>query len=1119
MVGNESKLTFPKTLFVLKILFLLLILYSCQNNNRKIDFRLFEIVPLEKTGIQFENTLIPNFKNNIFEYDYFYNGSGVAAADFNNDGLTDLFFSANQVSSKLYINKGALKFEDETLSAGITTTSWCTGVSVVDINLDGWKDIYICHAGLNQSPNQLFINLGKQPGGGVKFTEKGNKYGLDYKGFSTMAAFFDYDKDGDLDLYLLNHFHEKTNPNYPKTKILDGTAPSNDKLYKNLGNDIFTEVSKSSGITTEGFGLGIAVADINMDGWEDIYIANDFAFDDLIYINNRNGTFTEKAKKYLQHSSRFSMGCDIADFNNDLKPDIFVVDMLPDDYKRQKMMGIGINNQVFNFSLQQGYLPQYSRNTLQLNNGRSPDNEMSFSEIGQLADVYKTDWSWSALFADLDNDGWKDLFVTNGIPKDITNLDFTSYRSEEINKGGFDYNTFIKNLLDKSEYLEPVNKPDFVFKNNKDLTFSDVGGKWGITEKGSSNGAAIADLDNDGDLDIIINNLNANATIYKNNSDKLPGSNYINLKLNGYPSQGTQIKIIHNGKSQTVEHNVYRGFQSTQDDIVHFGIGMDSKIDTIEIRWTNNRYQVFCAIKCNQLLSVDYNKSHKINNKTDYSRPLFPSKTIFSEITSTSQINFTHHENSFEDFNLEPLLPYRFSRNGPYTAVGDIDGNGLDDFWVGGPASIPGKIFYQQKNKRFIIKDLPDKGFEDMGGVLFDADNDRDLDLYVVSGGSEYNPFTATYQDRLYFNDGKGNLKRSESSLPSEFSSGSCVKACDFDKDGDLDLFVGGRVVPSRYPLQPESFILQNNGKGNFIDITKNVSEIISGAGMVTDALWSDFDGDGWKDLILTGEFMPVTFFKNENGKHFVQLTTLNEPGFYFSIAEGDFDHDGDLDYIGGNLGTNSKFKASVKNPVRIYAKDLDKNNRTEVLMTYYLYGKECLVASRDNLALQYPLIKKQFNTYLSFSNADINELINNREMDETLVLEAINFKSVYIENLGKGKFASRPLPVQAQFSTVQAMIVKDFDFDNHLDVLIAGNFFSPDYMTGQYDASIGLLLKGNGKGGFKPLPLSESGVFLPGDVKSISSIKLNGVLSYIVGINSGEMKVLRANFMPKKYP
>ncbi len=1093
-------------------LFYCVIISSCKDwKDKEIKSTLFESIPVEKTGITFENILKPNFENNILEYDYFYNGSGVGAADFNNDGLCDLFFTGNQVQGKLYINKGNFKFLDQTEQAGILTKGWGTGVSIADVNQDGWEDIYVCNAGLNHSHNQLFINLGKQADGSIKFIEKAKEYGIDYKGFSTQAAFFDYDKDGDLDLYLLIHFHSKLNPNYPKDKALDGSGPSNGKLFKNE-NGKFIEVSKQAGINTEGFGLGIAIADLNSDGWQDIYISNDFAYDDLIYINNKNGTFTESVKKLLSHTSRFSMGCDVADFNNDMLPDIFVADMLPYENKRQKLMSMGVTNNVFKFSLLQGYLPQYSRNVLQLNNGMQNGN-ISFSEIGQLAGVSKTDWSWSALFADLDNDGWKDLFISNGIPKDITNSDFTSYRSNEFSKQNYDYITIKKQLLEKLEGLESVDKPNFVYKNNSDLTFSDQSKNWGLDREGFSNGTVLVDLDNDGDLDLVTNNLNSKPFVFKNNSDKLLKNHFLNIKLKGYISEGAKIKISHNKKLQFLEHNLYRGFQSTQQYLVHFGLGKDSLIDIIEVLWPDGKYQKLMNTSANQTLTIEHKNACRPPQNFTFLDDNSSGNPLFYDATEELKIDFDHKEIDFEDFDFEPLLPHKFSRNGPFIAVGDVDGNGREDFWIGGPAKISGKLFLQQANGSFISKEMQDAGFEDMGGLFFDADNDGDLDLYIVSGGNEYNALSEPYQDRLYLNDGKGNFERKIHEVPIEYSSGSCVKAIDFDKDGDLDLFVGGRVIPAKYPYAPESFILENDGKGNFSNSTLKLCKEISKIGMVTDALWSDFDNDGYTDLVITGEWMPVLFFKNIKGKAFVNLNTgiEKQAGWYFSLATGDFDKDGDLDYLAGNLSLNSKFKATYSEPLTVYAKDLDGNNKTEILLSYYLNGKECMVVDRDRLALQYPLIKKKFNSYTAFAEADFNNILTEADRKDALILKATCLSSLYIENKGKGKFVNHILPIKAQFSTIQTMVVQDFDKDGNLDVLTAGNFYSPDFVTGRYDASIGLLLNGDGRGNFKPVAASQSGIFLPGDIRAMAGLKVNRQAVWLVAANSGKLKAIKS--------
>jgi len=1095
--------------------FLVLLLLSCQPDHApKQRDTLFGSVPARETGIVFENTLTPDLDNNIFEYDYFYNGGGVAAADFNNDGLTDLFFSGNQVAGKLYLNTGEFKFKDATEAAGIRTNGWCTGVSVADVNGDGWPDLYVSHAGLHHTPNQLFINSGKQPGGNVRFTEQAEAYGLAYRGFSTQAAFFDYDRDGDPDMYLLNHFHEKKNPNYPKNKVRDGSAPSNDRLYRNNGNGTFTEVGRQSGITSEGYGLGIAVADLNGDDWPDVYVANDFAYDDLVYINNRDGTFTEKARDYLQHTSRFSMGCDIADFNNDLLPDIFVADMLPDDNKRQKLMSIGINNDVFNFSLAQGYLPQYSRNALQLHNGLKPDGNASFSEIGQLAGVYKTDWSWSALFADLDNDGWKDLFITNGIPRDITNLDFTAYRSSQYSQAGYNYLTVKKQLLEREKSLAPVDKPNFAFQNNRDLTFSDQSQSWGLDARGFSNGAVLADLDNDGDLDLVTNNLNAQPFVFRNNRERLPGNHYLSIRLQGRFAPGTKLKLTHGTNTQYIEHHVHRGFQSTQEDRVHVGLGPDSVVNRLEVVWPDGRYQQLAGVSANQTLVLAYGDARATPAGVERRPDPAATGSLFTEVTAAAGLAESHRENRYEDFNLEPLLPHRFSRNGPRLAAGDVDGDGLDDCWMSGSASVAGKLFLQGKNGTFTSRDMPDPGYEDAGGALFDADNDGDLDLYVVSGGNEYNPLTAPYQDRLYLNDGRGHFTRRAESVPTEYASGSVVAAADFDRDGDTDLFVGGRVVPGRYPLVPESFLFLNDGKGHFTDATRQVCPGASGMGMVTDARWVDLDGDEFPELVVVGEFMPVTPFKNHRGTGLQRMSGTgleSHPGWWYSIGSGDFDGDGDQDLVAGNLGMNNRWGATPSTPVSVYARPMPSGAVLPVL-TYFLDGQECTVAGRDQLAAVDPAIKARFNSYGAFAGQTFAGLFPEAERRAFGRLQATELRSVYLRNRGDGQFSLHPLPVEAQFAPVQAIRPGDFNHDGKLDVWLAGNDYTTDFMTGRYDASPGVVLLGDGGGNFTPLPFARTGVWLQHDVRSVIQIGYQGQKSYVIGANDAPLKLVRGN-------
>ncbi len=1100
--------------------------FSCNSHpDKNLDLTaskpLFESMPAEKTGITFQNTLVPDYDMNAMEYNYFYNGGGVAAADFNNDGFTDLYFTGNQVSGKLYLNKGNFKFEDVTVKAGLQTVNWATGVAVADVNNDGLPDMYISYAGYKdpkRRKHQLFINKGLNSEGIPIFEDEAEKYGLADTSYSTQACFFDFDRDGDLDLVMINHTQDKTNPNYPMPKDGRIRAPECARLYRN-DNGHFTNISTLAGITEKGYGLGICISDINQDGWPDIYITNDFSFDDALYINNKDGTFTESLNKYIQHTSRFSMGCDIADYNNDSYPDILTLDMFPDSNQRQKMMNTAMNNDRFNYSLSLGYSPQYSRNMLQLNNGPDANGEYSFSEIGQLAGICKTDWSWGPLFADFDNDGWKDLFISNGIPLDITNNDYIAFRTDAI-KNSSDYATLKKIILGKIATLIPVEKSNFIFKNQGDLRFTDQSLAWGMDKKGFHNGAVYADLDNDGDLDLVTNDINNYPLIYRNNCNTLLHNNYLRINLNGPFSIGAKISIDCSGKKQFLEHNTIRGFQSSQDPVEHFGLGRDSIINVLKVVWLDGKTQKLTNVKANQLLTLEYKNAVPetespvaiSDNAGKIPRPM---TTVFSDITESSGINFTHFETPFEDFDYEPLLPHRFSQEGPRMAVGDVDKNGLEDLWIGGPDHIPGKLFLQQKNGSFLTVNMPDSVYEDAGGLFFDANGDKNLDLYVVSGGNEFKPNSASYQDRLYINDGKGNFKRDKDALPKKFTSGSCVVACDFNKDGAIDLFVGGRVIPGSYPLPPRSYLLQNDGKGRFKDVTAEVCPELMNIGLVTSAIWTDFDNDGWADLIVTGEWMPITFFKNDHGK---LKKWLNNPmidsstGWWFSIAEGDFDNDGDMDYIVGNLGLNNKFNVSQQTPLSVYTKDFDMNGTTESILSYYLKGKEYTVADRDQITLELPSIKNKYDTYEKFADADFSQIFTKDIVRDALHLTVTNFTSVYLENKGNGKFVMTALPIEAQFSVIQSIQVGDFDGDGKLDVVIVGNYFSPDYNTGRYDASYGLLLKGNGKGGFTPVPASISGISIVGDARATAFIHIKKSFCLLVAINSGKLKCFKLN-------
>ncbi len=1103
-------------------LLLLAIFYSC-NIDPKVQQRssgttastTFKLIESSQSGVAFQNTIESSYDFNILEYNYFFNGSGLAVGDVNNDGLPDLFFGGNMVSSRLYMNLDSLRFNDITDQAGISTSRWISGVSMVDINTDGWLDIYACASGYPEKErrkNLLFIN--QQDG---SFVEMAEVYGLDDQGYSTQAAWFDYDGDGDLDMYLLSHHQDKTNPNLPRPKKNSGNSPSRDRLYENTGKSaaghpVFKEVGKQAGILHEGYGLGIAVEDFNQDGWPDIYVANDFIYDDLLYINQQNGTFQESAHQYFKHTSRFSMGTDAADINNDGRPEIITLDMHPEDNKRQKLMNTAMNYDSYQLALSRNYLPQFSRNTLQVNNGNINGEAIPFSEVGQFAGISQTDWSWSALFADFDNDGLKDLFVSNGIPKDITDSDFIKFRDSQIYEGGYNYDTLKKELLKKVETLAGVNKSNFIFKNDGDVRFSDMTNRWGIEQPSYSNSAIYADLDNDGDLEIVTNNINEQAFIFRNNTAELSDHHFLRVALQGSENNplgiGSKVQIVQKDKSQTVYHSPYRGFQSSIDPILHVGLGQDSIVDQIQVIWPDQKIQILKNISANQVVKISY------ENATEIEKPAQREpERIFTELVNLVQT--THEENDFADFKLEPLLPHKFSQNGPGLAVGDVNNDGLDDFWLGGAHQQAGKIFIQQPNQEFDEQLLPDQNFEDMGGLLFDADEDGDLDLYVVSGGYEFNANTAAYQDRLYVNDGKGNFLRNKSALPTLYSSGSCVAAADFDHDGDLDLFVGGRVTPARYPLPPQSYLLRNDN-GTFVDVSSQIAPELSHVGMVTSALWTDFDNDDKIDLLVVGEWMPLTFFKNtgisfENVTDKLGLTSTT--GWWNSITGADFDQDGDTDYVAGNVGWNTPWKVSLEKPLKLWANDFDRNGSLDAILSHFKGEREVPIAAKDALVQQLVMMRKRFPSYLSYAEADIPAVLTDEERRDAYQLEAKTMTSSYIENRGSTTFSVTPLPSEAQWAPIFGILTGDFNGDGYTDILAQGNSYATEFVYGQYDALRGVFLAGDGRGNFTLVPSTESGFAVENDRKSLARITINrGQTAILSTANNGSLQL----FTPK---
>jgi hypothetical protein len=1079
---------------------------------------LFEQISSSASGITFINKIVETDSINPVTLLNVYNGGGVGIGDFNNDGLQDIYFIGNQVSNRLYLNRGNMKFEDVTKEAGVSGLGgWGRGVAIIDINNDGLADIYVCNTLLNDSAkrrNLLYINQGPDKNGIPHFKEMAKEYGLDIKVHSTMAEFFDYDNDGDLDMYLtVNEAQTTDNLSTFRPAVKDGSQRSTGRLYRNdwdpvLKHPVFHDVSKQAGITIEGYGHATTIVDINRDGWKDIYVTNDFFGDNLLYINNHNGTFTNRSAEYFKHTSLSSMGQDIEDINNDGLADIIELDMNPPDNYRKKMFMTANNYQQYQNFDRFGYQVQYTRNVLQLNQGPRVGQDDSigspvFSDIAFLAGVSQTDWSWGPLLTDFNNDGYRDLIVTNGYPRDVNDHDFMNFRAQSYNIAS------TKQIL---EQIPIVKIPNFAFKNKGNLQFEDVTEDWGFGTPTFSNGAAYADLDNDGAMDVIINNINDEAFIYRNTSRDANKNNshYLHIKFQGGQFNrdgiGAWADIYYDhGKHQVYENTPYRGYLSTIQNIAHFGLGKINLLDSVVIRWQNGKKQTLQNVKADQVLKVN------ITNARDaysFDQPKLNKKSLFKEVTRSVGVTYKHQEDDFVDFNIQKLLPHKLSEYSPAIAVGDVDDNGYDDMVVGGTSKYPAQLLLQQPDGKFIQRDLLPKGqnnanehVKDEGLLLFDANGDGKLDLYIASGGNESQPGSACYQDRIYINDGKGNFKEEPNALPKNFTSKLCVKAIDYNKDGKLDLFVSGRVEPWNYPKPVSSIILRNdsqNGHIKFTDVTASVAKDLKNIGLVCDAIFTDFDNDGWPDLILTGEWMPVTFLKNDHGvfKNVTAHTGLGDKfGWWNTIAAGDFSHTGRIDYIVGNVGLNTYYKGTDKYPLYITAKDFDNNGSYDAFPSLFLKDadgemQEFPAHTRDDIVKQMIGMRVKFQNYKSFAIATMDSVITPEMRKGALRLKANMLQSCYLQNNGNGRFTMKPLPVEAQISQLNGIVVDDFDGDGNLDIAINGNDYGTEVTTGKYDAFNGLILKGDGKGNFKPLTIEQSGMYIPGDGKALVKLK-----------------------------
>ncbi len=1087
---------------------------------------LLKLLSTEQTGIDFENIVAETFVLNITNHINTSNGGGVIILDANNDGLQDIYLISSSNKNKLYLNKGDLQFEDVTDAADVgSELGFEIAATAVDINADGFMDIYICRAGPMEDEyryNKLFIHEGQAAmdanNGIPKYTERAKEFGLDDYSASVGANFFDYDQDGDLDLYLLNYPTDfqyasrvEVRPNADSTDVEPILDPKlewdSDRFYRNEGNGKFTDVSKEAGIWNFGYGLSISIEDFNYDGFMDVYVANDFIQPDLIYINNGDGTFTDKLGDYVRHTCQHSMGTELADFDNDGFFDIFAVDMMGYNNYRYKTV-INTNSQTkYNTLVRNNYFEPVVRNVLQRNNGNG-----TFSDIGCMAGVYNTDWSWSGLFSDLDNDGLKDLLVTNGYRREVTDMDFVDFEFAEIKAKGPLKDQF-ENIYEFLDLVPVFKLRNFVFKNKGDWTFEDMAGEWMTIPGRWSNGAATTDLDNDGDLDYVVNNLNDQAMVYQNLAADKKTGNYLQFQLSGAAPNvmgiGATITIETNNGLQYQRMTPNRGIFSSLEYLLHFGLGQANKVDKVTVRWPDGKSQVLTNISVNQRIVLNQSDANVVIP------PFRPaaSPTIFKDKTAASGVDFTHLENYFTDFDSYFMQPWYLSELGPMMAAADVNGDGLTDVFIGNSFEQPSALFLQNANGKFSRTSEKtweqDKAFEDHGALFFDADNDGDPDLYVISGGAEAASEQA-WADRFYINDGKGNFTRINA-IPPILTVGSRIAAHDYDGDGDPDLFVGGRVDLKTYPTPAQSLILRNEGT-HFAEVTAEVSPAFKSIGMVTDLAWANVDADPSEELIVVGEWMPVTIFKNTNGKlQPMDAATLgldHSNGLWNRLTVTDLDADGDLDLVTGNLGTNTRFKATPNEPLRCYAKDFDDNGSIDPIMAYYEEGKIYPLVQRNLLIKQIPSLKKKYIFAKDYANATIEDVYPKEVLATALNLEAHILESGWWENTG-GKFTFHPFPIPAQVAPTFGILVHDFDQDSHLDILLAGNKYGIEVETGRCDSGNGTMLKGDGKGNFTWIENFKSGFWATGEVRDLLLVNdPNGNPNIIVSTNNEKVKV-----------
>lgn len=1083
------------------------------DNTLKENQKVFESISPDKSGLNFKNIITEDVssKENLFNYDYFYNGAGVGISDLNNDGLNDIFFCGNQVENKLYINNGEFTFTDVSQTAGINKgKGWSNGVTFVDINNDGWLDIYVSQGGpknREERRNLLFLNLQNET-----FEEVAVQYGLADIGISTQSIFFDFDNDNDLDCLVMNENEYYGVDPINLYKLVDKDEESkyfnSSHLYRN-DNGKFINVTKEAGIERPIFGLGLTVSDINNDGWLDFYIASDYYIPDALFINNQDGTFSDQIKDYTNHISFYGMGMDIADINNDLEQDIFVLDMAANDHVRSKTLMASMNTTRFDYLTNKaGFHHQYMYNSLQLNIGNN-----KFSNISQATSMANTDWSWSVLMSDFNLDSYKDVFITNGYRRYALDNDLQRkvFESKVKYKGNVPLS--VKKQLYESMPSEKL--PNLLYENKGNLKFKEVGKEWGLADFSFSNGAAQGDLDNDGDLDLVVNNIDDNSFLYKNLSVENGDKNFLKIVTKGALSESfAKVSIEYSGLSQMIETRRVRGYRSSHENIAHFGLGPNKIIDTITVTWLNGKIEKRYNVESNSTLNF-FEKDAVISLES----PVTSNSILFTPIKNESiEIEFVHKENSYDDFEKEVLLPYKQSTQGPFISKGDINGDSLDDFYIGGASGQSGVLYVQKENGKFRIEKVKafveDKNYEDMESIFFDFDNDDDMDLFVVSGGNEFANYSSLYADRLYLNNGKGGfVKANIDELNSNPKSGRSVDVLDFDKDGDMDIIVGNRIIPQNYPSFSPSTLWENNN-GHLKDVTKDVAPALNSFGIVNQIISTDFDADGWEDIIAVGEWSEIGFFKNNQGVFVKQSDKENitdTKGWWFSIKETDINNDGLPDYLVGNVGLNIKFKASTEKPFKVYANDFDKNGTMDIVLGKKYNGEYVPVRGRECSSQQMPFIQQKFETYAKFANADLIDIYGD-ELNNSYVAEVNEFKSIILINKGNGEFEKKILPIEAQLFPIMETVFIDLNKDGYQDAIVAGNIYETEVETPRLDAFSGLVLISNGDSDYLPVSWPKSGLYLNGNIKDINLINSKDEILLFAAQNNGPLDIFKLN-------